>query len=267
MALPNAVYLPNAGEVALITGAGAGIGRVIAQRIARLGATVIATSKNIDRAEETAASLENPTGSQSHMALSMDVTNRGSIDAVIAQIKKKHAGLDILVNNAGVSTMRAIENLTEEEWDFNFDVNAKGVFLVTQAALPLMKESGGTIVNNASMAAVRAAPLLAHYAASKHAVVGFTISAAIEFAPYKITVNCVCPGFVKTGMQDREVVWEAELRGMTPQAVSEEYIANTPLGRLCYSEDVADVVGFLISPQARFITGESINIAGGANIA
>ena len=257
---------PNAGEVALITGAGSGIGRAIARRIAELGAAVIVTDIEEDLAVQTLKSLENPAGNQSHEALPMDVTKRESIDAVIAHIKGKHSALDILVNNAGVSTMQTIEKLSEKEWDFNFDINIKGIFFVTQATLPIMKGRGGKIVNNASMAAVKAAPLLAHYTASKFAVVGFTKSAAIEFAPYDITVNCVCPGFVKTGMQDREVVWEAELRGMTPQAVSEEYIANTPLGRLCYPEDVADAVGFLISPQARFMTGEALNIAGGANI-
>jgi NAD(P)-dependent dehydrogenase (short-subunit alcohol dehydrogenase family) len=140
------------------------------------------------------------------------------------------------------------------------------MFLVTQAALPLMKNFGGVIVNTASMAAVKAAPLLAHYTASKFAVVGFTRSAAIEFARYGIRVNCMCPGYVKTSMQDRELIWEGSLRGMSPREVAAEYIAHTPLGRMCMPEDVADGVGFLISPQAKFITGEAMNIAGGANI-
>jgi len=258
--------LANAGEIALITGAGTGIGRAIARKMAELGASVAVTDIDGASAEETAASLKKSGDKQCHEALVLDVTRRESVDAVVAHIKKKYGALDILINNAGVSTMQTIEKLTEKEWDFNFDVNIKGMFFVTQAALPLMKDKGGKIVNTASMAAVKAAPLLSHYTASKFAVVGFTKSAAIEFAPYNITVNCVCPGYVKTGMQDREVVWEAELRKMTAQAVADEYIAHTPLGRLCYPEDVADVVGYLISPQARFVTGEAMNIAGGANI-
>ncbi len=257
---------PNEGQVAFITGAGAGIGRAIAQRMAELGATVIVTDINLDMAKETALALQNPTGSQKHEAYQLDVTKKAKVLEVISVIKEKYGTIDILVNNAGVSTMQRIEALTEEEWDFNFNVNTKGLFLVTQAMLPLMKEKGGRMVNTASMAAVKAAPLLAHYTASKFAVVGFTKSAAIEFAPYNITVNCVCPGFVKTSMQDREVIWEGTLRGMTPEAVSASYIAQTPLGRMCFPEDVADVVGFLISPQAKFMTGEAMNIAGGANI-
>lgn len=258
--------LPNEGQVAFITGAGAGIGRAIAKRFAELGASVIVTDLSLETAQATADMLDNPTGKQQHEAIALDVTNRENVHTVFRLVQEKYKTIDILMNNAGVSSMQTIENLTEKEWDFNFNVNIKGMFLVTQAALPLMKEKGGRIVNTASMAAVKAAPLLAHYTASKFAVVGFTKSAAIEFAPYKITVNCVCPGYVKTSMQDREVVWEGELRGMTPEAVSREYIEHTPLSRMCYPTDVADVVGFLVSPQAGFMTGEAMNIAGGANI-
>ena len=124
--------------------------------------------------------------------------------------------------------MNRIENLTEKEWDFNFNVNIKGMFFVTQAVLPELKKTKGTIVNTASMASIKAAPLLAHYTASKFAVLGFTKTCALEFAEYGINVNCVCPGYVKTSMQEREVVWEGNLRGMTPQAVIEEYICPIP---------------------------------------
>lgn len=257
---------PNEGQVAFITGAGTGIGRAIARKFAELGATVIVTDINLETAKETVSSLENPTGKQVHEALALDVTDKSNVMEVTGYVKQKYQTINILMNNAGVSTMQRIEDLTEEEWDFNFDVNIKGLFLVTQAMLPLMKEKGGRIVNTASMAAVKAAPLLAHYTASKFAVVGFTKSAAIEFAPYNITVNCVCPGFVKTSMQDREIVWEGKLRDMTPEEVAKDYIAQTPLKRMCYPQDVADVVGFLVSPQAGFVTGEAMNIAGGANI-
>lgn len=260
------MYTPNAGEIAFITGAGTGIGRAIAEKFAELGATVIVTDLKKETAEETRKLLTNPTGSQAHEALSLDVTDKADVERVRDYVKEKYHTVDILMNNAGVSSMQYIENLTEEEWDFNFNVNIKGMFFVTQAFLPLMKEKGGKMVNTASMAAVKAAPLLAHYTASKFAVVGFTKAAAIEFAPYHITVNCVCPGYVKTSMQDREVIWEGKLRGMTPEAVAQEYIDHTPLGRMCYPQDVADVVGYLVSPQARFVTGEAMNIAGGANI-
>lgn len=252
-------------KIALVTGAGAGIGRAIARRFAEMGATVLASDLDAATALETAKALPTPAG-QKHEGLAMDVTQKGSIAKVMDHIRTQHDTLYILMNNAGVSTMNRLEDLTEQEWDFNFNVNIKGVFLVTQAAIALMKEKGGRIINTASMAAVKAAPLLSHYTASKFAVDGFTKSAAIELAPYGITVNCVCPGYVKTSMQDREVVWEGKLRGMTPEAVSAEYIDHTPLGRMCFPEDVADVVAFLASPQAGFVTGEAMNIAGGANI-
>lgn len=256
---------PNQGQIALITGAGVGIGRAAAIRFAECGAAVIVTDLNLASAEETKALLPSPLG-QEHCALALDVTSAQQAAQVFDQVRAQYQRLDILMNNAGVSTMQRIEDMTEEEWDFNFNVNIKGMFLVTRAALPLMKEGGGRIVNTASMAAVKAAPLLAHYTASKFAVAGFTKSAALEFAPYGITVNCLCPGYVKTGMQERELIWEGQLRGMSPEAVAAEYIEHTPLGRMCFPEDVADAAAFLISPQASFITGEAMNIAGGANI-
>jgi NAD(P)-dependent dehydrogenase (short-subunit alcohol dehydrogenase family) len=124
----------------------------------------------------------------------------------------------------------------------------------------------GAIVNTASLAGKQGAQLLAHYAASKFAVVGFTQSLAREVAPHGIRVNCVCPGFVRTSMQEREVVWEAKLRGMTVAAVREEYVALTPLGRLEEPADVADAVVFLASDAARFITGEALNVTGGVRM-
>ena len=258
--------LQNKGQVAFVTGAGSGIGRAIAKKFAVLGASVIVADLNLAGAEETVAMLDNPTGEQKHAAVRLDVTKKDDVAAVMAWVGENYGKLDILMNNAGVSSMHHLVDLEEKDWDLNFDVNAKGVFLVTQAALPLMKEKGGRIVNTCSMAAIKPDPMLAHYTASKFAVLGFTKACALEFAQYGITVNCVCPGYVKTSMQEREKVWEANMRGITPEEVIEGYIANTPLGRLCYPEDVADVVGFLVSPEAKFLTGEAVNVAGGAQI-
>lgn len=249
------------GQVALVTGAGTGIGRAIAVALAADGVQVAVTDLDVTAAQRTAAGLNGA------IALQLDVTSADSAEIAMAAAEAQLGALDILVNNAGVSTMRALWDLTERDWDFNMDVNAKGVFLVTKAALPgMMSRRAGCIVNTASMAGKRTAPLLTHYAASKWACVGFTKSAAVELGPYGIRVNCVCPGFVQTGMQERELEWEAELRGKTVEGVIQDYLRLTPLGRMETPEDVARVVTFLCGPDAAFITGAAIDVTGGANL-
>ena len=169
------------GKQVLLTGGGSGIGRAISIRLAELGANVAVTDLNAQTAAETAALLDTSMG-QKHTSFSMDVTSRPSVDQTVADVVKACGKIDILINNAGVSSMNRIENLTEKEWDFNFNVNIKGMFFVTQAVLPELKKTKGTIVNTASMASIKAAPLLAHYTASKFAVLGFTKTCALEFA-------------------------------------------------------------------------------------
>jgi len=145
------------------------------------------------------------------------------------------------------------------------DVNAKGTWLVTKHIAPHMIErKKGNIVNIASMGAKNAGLLFSHYCASKGAIVSFTQSVAKELAQYGININSVCPSWVKTSMQDREVIWGAKLRNIeSPKKIREEYIKKTPLGRLCYPEDVANVVLFLSSENANFLTGQAINVTGG----
>ena len=163
--------------------------------------------------------------------------------------------------------MKSVVDLTEEEWDFNFNVNIKGTFLMTKAVLPAMIERhSGTIVNTASMAGLKGVPLLSHYAASKWAVIGFTKSVALEVAKYGIRINAVCPGYVRTSMQERELSWEGHLRGMSPTEVFQEYVRLTPLGRIEEPDDVARVVGFLVSADSEFITGEAVSVTGGASL-
>lgn len=249
------------GKVALVTGAGAGIGRAIARALGDAGARVAVTDIQEPLAQETA------TGIAGARAYRLDVTSAAEAAAVVAAVEHDLGPLDILINNAGVSTMRALWDLTEEDWDFNMDVNAKGVFLVTRAALPgMMARRSGCIVNTASMAGKKAVPYLAHYCASKWACIGFTKTAAVELGPYGIRVNCVCPGYVATSMQDRELVWEAQLRGKTVEDVKADYIRLTPLGRIETPEDVAKVVVWLCSPAAEFVTGAAIDVTGGANL-
>jgi NAD(P)-dependent dehydrogenase (short-subunit alcohol dehydrogenase family) len=249
------------GQVAMVTGAGSGIGRAIAHALANAGARVAVTDIDLEAAQQVA--LEVP----GTIPMFLDVTSPESAETRVAEVEAVLGPLDILINNAGVSTMNRIQELTVDEWDFNFDVNARGVFLVTQAALPgMIARRAGCIVNTASMAGKKAVPLLAHYAASKWACIGFTLSAAVELGPYGIRVNCVCPGYVETSMQERELVWEGELRGMSPVEVAEGYIRLTPLGRMETAEDVANVVRWLCSPAAEFVTGAAIDVTGGSHL-
>lgn len=248
------------GKRAFVTGGGAGIGRAIVLALAAAGARVAVTDRDLDAARAVAREA-----GVAHLALRLDVTDAAATAKAVAEAAEGLGGLDLAVANAGISTMARVVDLTEAEWDANMAVNAKGVFLTNQAVLRhfLAQGTGGAICNTASLAAKVGAPLLAHYSASKFAVAGFTQALAREVAPRGIRVNCVCPGFVRTSMQEREVLWEAELRGMTPEAVRAEYVSLTPLGRIQTPEDVADVVVFLLSDAARFMTGLAVDVNGG----
>lgn len=249
----------------VVTGAGSGIGRAISTELASLGWRVIATDVNLEAAKETTKALEGG-NKRGHEAHSLDVRQPEQSRAIADDISARH-GLDAWVSNAGVSKMKRFVDITEDDYNFTLEVNLKGVFLCGQAAAAAMirQGNGGVIVNTASMAGKQGrVPFLADYVASKFGVIGLTQAMAFELAEHGITVNSVCPGFVATPMQSRELAWEAELKGSSPEAVKESWIADTPLGRLQKPEDVADAVGFLLSSKARFITGEALSVNGGA---
>jgi NAD(P)-dependent dehydrogenase (short-subunit alcohol dehydrogenase family) len=251
------------GKRAIVTGAATGIGRAIARALALHGVAVAVADLSADGAATVAEELGGDA-----LSLQVDVRERPSVEAMFAALEQRWGGYDIVIANAGVSTMNRAIDLTDEEWNFNFDVNIRGIFLTNQIAARYFlakhsADSKGVIVNTASLAAKVGAPLLAHYSASKFAVLGWTQGLARELAPHGIRVNAVCPGFVKTGMQSREIEWEAKLRNMTPQGVFDDYVSQTPLGRIEHPEDVAGVVVFLCSDAARFMTGQGINVTGG----
>ncbi|OLP61629.1 3-ketoacyl-ACP reductase [Xaviernesmea oryzae] len=247
------------GRRAFLTGGATGIGFSIAKALAAQG--VIIALADIDLAAAQRAVSEIGGGA---VAVEVDVRKRDSVEQAFATALERIGGCEIVIANAGVSTMQKALELTDQEWDFNFDVNTRGIFLTNQiAGRHLVAEGKGCIVNTASLAAKVGAPLLAHYSASKFAVLGWTQALARELAPSGIRVNAVCPGFVKTGMQSREIEWEASLRGISAEQVFNEYVAQTPLGRIETPEDVADVVVFLCSDSARFMTGQGINVTGG----
>jgi NAD(P)-dependent dehydrogenase (short-subunit alcohol dehydrogenase family) len=252
-------YFELSGRRAFVTGGAQGIGRAIAAALARCGVKPAIADIDVDSARRTASEIGGGA-----VAVEVDVRERASLERAFGEALAKLGACDILIANAGVSTMQHALELSDADWDFIFNVNARGVFLANQiAARHFVAQSAGCIVNTASLAAKVGAPLLAHYSASKFAVLGWTQALARELAPRGIRVNAVCPGFVKTGMQAREIEWESRLRGVSAERVVADYIAQTPLGRLEEPEDVADVVVFLCSDQARFMTGQGVNVTGG----
>jgi NAD(P)-dependent dehydrogenase (short-subunit alcohol dehydrogenase family) len=250
-------------KVALVTGGGSGIGKSICKALAAEGANVVVADINEKAAQETCNELSTLGGQ--YLAFKVDVRSEPEVQQIIEKTVQKFNHIDILCANAGVSTMNWAVDLTEEEWDFNMDVNAKGVFFCCKhVARQMIKQGkGGKIINTASMAGKTGAILLAHYCASKFAVIGFTASLADELAKYKINVNAVCPGFVETGMQERELQWEAKLIGTTPEKIKHNMVQMTPLRKIEKPEDVAKLVVFLASEEADFMTGQAINITGG----
>ncbi|MCZ0727103.1 SDR family NAD(P)-dependent oxidoreductase [Mycolicibacterium iranicum] len=248
----------------VVTGAGSGIGRAIATTLAQRDWRVIVTDVDDAAAREVASGL--PNQSAGHESAALDVTSPDAAAAVASDIAGRF-GLDAWVSNAGISFMHRFLDAPIERYEQTLDVNLKGVFVCGQAAAREMVRSGvaGAIVNTASMAGKQGrVPYLADYVASKFGVVGLTQAMAYELGEHNITVNCVCPGFVETPMQSRELTWEAELRGTTPEGVRAMMIDDTPLGRLEQPDDVARAVAFLLSEDARFITGEALAVNGGA---
>lgn len=249
-------------KIAVVTGAGSGIGRAIATELAARDHTVVVTDLDPAAAEATVKELG---GDATAMAL--DVTDAAQAKSVAASVAMRHGAIDIWVSNAGISKMQAFLDVTPEDLRRTLAVNLEGIFLCGQAAAAVMIDgaAGGVIVNVASMAGKQGrVPYLSDYVASKFGVVGLTQAMAFELAPHRITVNSVCPGYVATPMQQRELGWEAALRGTTEDKVRQLYIADTPLGRLETPQDVARAVAFLAGPDARFITGEALAVNGGA---
>jgi len=246
-------------RIALVTGAGGGIGRAIASALATAGHRVALL--DVDEAQLAQTAVGGDGEFRQHQ---VDVTDAAAIASAVSGISDTWGAPHVVVNAAGISTMAKLVDIREDEWDATMAVNAKGTFLVMRAVLPAMiARRAGSIINIASVAGIEGAELLSHYCASKFAVVGLTQAAAKEVAPFGIRVNAVCPGLIRTPMQDREVVWEAELSGGTPEQIRQGYVDMTPLARLGTPADVARLVTFLAADSSDFITGQSIHVDGG----
>jgi meso-butanediol dehydrogenase / (S,S)-butanediol dehydrogenase / diacetyl reductase len=248
------------GRVALITGAGSGIGLGIARVLGRHGATLVLSDLDADRVRDAAAELG--ATAQTH-----DVTSWASSRRAVQDTIAEHGHIDVLVNNAGVSKSVPFHELDEAEWDRVHDVNAKGVFLTTRAVVPhMMQRHAGAIVNIASMVGKEAIPLFVHYSASKFAVIGLTQGLAKEMAPYDVRVNAVCPGVVRTPLWEPLLNQLAENKGITRDEAWLQFVDPIPLGRPQEPEDIGEAVAFLASDRARNMTGQGINVSGGMQL-
>jgi len=239
------------GKVAIVTGGSRGIGRAIAAALAREGATVIVCSRGLEANRETAKLIE-AEGGAAH-PYQVDVTDIDSVSALVKDVVEKFGRVDILVNNAGVAADNLLLRLREADWDRVIDTNLKGTFNFTKAvARPMIKQHGGKIINMTSVVGIVGNAGQANYCASKAGIIGLTKSVARELASRNITVNCVAPGLIKTAMTDS-----------LPEEAKEQAAGLIPLGRMGEPEDVAEIVRFLASPAADYVTGEVIRADGG----
>jgi 3-oxoacyl-[acyl-carrier protein] reductase len=239
------------GRVALVTGASQGIGRAIAEELAKAGATVALAARNEAKLAEVKAAIEAAGGKAETFAL--DVSNEDAIKATAKDIVAKLGAVHILVNNAGVTRDTLVLRMKLSDWDDVLNTNLKGAFLLTQALLqPMMKARWGRIINISSVNGELGAPGQANYAASKAGLIGLTKSLAREFASRSITVNAVAPGFIETDMT--HVLTDEQKTAM---------LGAVPLGRAGTVADIAAAVRFLASEEAGYITGHTLDVNGG----
>ncbi|MBA3963868.1 MAG: 3-oxoacyl-[acyl-carrier-protein] reductase [Chthoniobacterales bacterium] len=239
-------------QVAIVTGAGRGIGHAIALRLASEGARVASVSRSEKTSQSTAEEI-NRTRVDAARAYAVDVVDHAAVQACGAQILADFGRIDILVNNAGVTRDGLSMRMSVEDWDTVLDTNLKGAFSFTQAVMrSMIKQRSGRIINISSIAGLTGNAGQANYAASKAGLIGLTKSLARELASRSITVNAIAPGFITTDMT-----------GVLPDQIKEAILAKIPLGKFGESEDIAAAVAFLAAPEAKFITGQVLTVDGG----
>jgi NAD(P)-dependent dehydrogenase (short-subunit alcohol dehydrogenase family) len=250
------------GRVAIVTGAGRGIGRATALELACLGADIVVAELDRANAERTTAEVQ-ALGRRASL-VPTDVTSRTDLAAMVERTRAAFGRIDILVNNAGIYRAALPLDITEEHWDAVMNINAKAVFFASQAVLPTMiAQKRGAIVSLASMAGKVGSRTNLPYNASKAAVISITKSLALAHAADGIRVNCVCPGFVENDMWTLLAREQGVILGIAPEDFTEQRAAQVPLGRMEQPEDVAKVIGFLASDRAGYMTGQAINVTGG----
>src|SRR6059036_2177338 len=248
------------GQVAIVTGAGRGIGRATALELAGMGADIVVAELDQAGAERTPAEVKGLGRRVS--VVRTDVTSRADLKAMAERARAEFGRIDILINNAGIYRAALPLDVTEEHWDAIMNVNAKAVFFATQAVLPTMiAQHRGAIVSLASMAGKIGSRTNLPYNASKAAVISMT--KRLAHAADGIRVNCVCPGFVETDMWDKVSREQGALLGMSPDEFTKARLNTVPLGRMETPEDVANVIGFLASPKSAYMTGQALSVDGG----
>lgn len=243
----------NSERIALITGAGQGMGKAVAQALANESIRIVVNDINSAAAEQTAQELRN-SGAKA-LAIPADVTDKDAVQNMVQQTCNHFGALHILINNAGILYPTKVIDIPEDEWDRVIDINLKSTFLCSQAALPeLQKSNWGRIVNFSSTAGKNISTVGgAHYTAAKAGILGFTRHLAKEVAQHNITVNAVCPGLIDTDMVRNTISPERQ----------QAYANSFPISRLGRPKEVADLITFLCSDKAAYITGASLDINGG----
>ena len=240
-----------ADKVAVVTGAGRGIGRAVAIAYARMGADVVCVSRTEENSAKVAAEVEEL--GRKAWAKAVDVSDTAGVEAAAKEILEKVGKVDILVNNAGVTRDNLLMRMSEEEWDTVLNTNLKGAFNFTRALTrPFIKQRSGRIINIASVIGLIGNAGQSNYAASKAALIGFTKSIARELAPRGITVNAIAPGFIETDMT-----------AVLDDKVREEVLGRVPLGRFGSSDDIAHAAAFLAMEPTGYVTGQVLTVDGG----
>lgn len=247
------------GKKAVITGAAQGLGQALAQRISNEGARVVVGDVNLEGAKKTASSLYDGKGFE------LDVTDYASCEAFMRNGAEFLGGIDILVCNAAILISGAIEEFDSEKWKKVIDVNLCGFFNTAKAAVPYMKQNGGVIIQINSKSGKKGSFRNSAYAASKFGGIGLVQSLALELAPNEIRVNAICPGnLLDSPLWTRSLFKQyAKNQGISEEEVRQKYIDQVPLKRGCSYSDVANLLVFLVSDEADYMTGQAVNVTGG----
>ncbi|WP_252225610.1 sorbitol-6-phosphate dehydrogenase [Caldicoprobacter algeriensis] len=247
-------------QIAIVTGAGQGLGEAIARRLDAEGAKVVVTDINFEAAQRVASDLNDA------IALKVDVTKYEECEEMSRITVEKYGRIDLLVSNAGILIAKGIDEFSTEEWKKVIDVNLIGYFNCAKAVAPIMmKQRKGNIIQINSKSGKKGSYKNSAYAASKFGGIGLTQSLALELAPYNIRVNAICPGNLLDSPLWVNSLYEqyARNQGLTKEEIRQKYLSQVPLGRACTYDDVTNVLVFLASDEASYMTGQAINVTGG----